>query len=221
MIAKGEPWGRPVTGPPDVVIGGGDDALAGAVAAHPGARFQFDAARGSDFARAVGLAGVGERTTEVECDTLDVDVDGVSVLAVNMVVVGTAPDRQRWWSRSPRVHVAVDGRVVHDGRAGAVVVANGQHLRGNDVVPRGHPGDGRVEVQVYALARAERRPMRARLRDGTHVPHPRIRSASGRRVEIRGGGEVEVDGIRAASGRPASMKVVTVVVAPAAFTLLV
>ncbi len=216
MIAKGEPWGRPVTGPPDVVVDGGDDALAGAVAAHPGTRFQFDAAPDSDFARAVGLAGVGERTTEVECDALDVDVDGVRVPAVNMVVVGTAPDRQRWWSRSTPVHVAVDGRVVHDGRAAAVVVANGQHLRGNDVVPRGHPGDGRVEVQVYALARGERRPMRARLRDGTHVPHPRIRAASGRRVEIRGGAEVEIDGIRAGAGRA-----MTVVVAPAAFTLLV
>ena len=83
-----------------------------------------------------------------------------------------------------RVRVTVDGRRVHEGPATAVVVANGQYLRGADVVPRGHPGDGRAEVHVYALARSERRRMRERLPRGEQVPHPRIGTTSGRRILI-------------------------------------
>jgi hypothetical protein len=221
VIAKGEPWGRPAHGPADVVVSGDDHDLAEAAAQHRGARLRFEPAATSDFARAVGLVAPGapadERAqTELVCDALDVEVDGEALPAVNMVVVGTAPDRQRWWSRGRPYHVTVDGRVVHDGRAVAVVVANGQFLHGRDVVPRGHPGDGRLEVHVYALARRERRGMRARVRDGTHVPHPRIRSATGTAVGVRGRGPVEVDGL--ATG---TCRAVTVRVAPAAFTLLV
>ena len=36
-------------------------------------------------------------------------------------------------------------------RATTVVVLVGQYLRGADVSPRGHPGDGAAEVQVYAM----------------------------------------------------------------------
>jgi hypothetical protein len=51
-------------------------------------------------------------------------------------------------------------------------------------VPRGHPADGRVEVQVYALDPGQRRAMRGRLATGTHVPHPHIVEAAGRHIEV-------------------------------------
>ena len=80
-----------------------------------------------------------------------------------------------------------------------MVVATGQFLRGLDVVPRGHPGDGKAEIQVYELERRERRPMRARLASGAHVPHPRIRQRSARTIELRfrPPGPLEVDGVGA------------------------
>jgi diacylglycerol kinase family enzyme len=65
-----------------------------------------------------------------------------------------------------------------------VIIANGEFLNGADAVPRGHPGDGRIEVQVYAMDRGRRRGMRLRLGRGTHVPHPEITQASGRHVEV-------------------------------------
>jgi hypothetical protein len=222
VIAKGEPWGHPAAGPPELVVDGSDDALAQAVAAHHGARIGFQPAPGSDFARAVGLTRGGAQDTDLLCDALDVVLDEthgdtVALVAVNIVVVGVAPDRQHWWSRAPGMQVTVDDRVVHEGAATGVVIANGQYLRGNDVVPRGHPGDGRIEVQVYSIARLERRALRGRVRDATHLPHPRIRLASGRRVEVRGAPRgVEVDGVSAGRART-----VAVAVAPAAFTLLV
>jgi diacylglycerol kinase family enzyme len=117
--------------------------------------------------------------------------------AVNLVVLGRSPTALRAWHRGRHLRVTVDGRAVHDGPATTVVVANGQFSGTADLVPRGHPGDGRVEVQVYALRPGERAPMRRRLATGTHLPHPRIVATTGRSVEVTTTGAaltVTVDG---------------------------
>jgi YegS C-terminal NAD kinase beta sandwich-like domain len=220
MIDKGEPWGRPVAGPPDLEVHGDDVALAVAVRTSPGARVRFVAAPASDLARAVGLADVPAGQTELPVDALVIDVapDDSSSLAVNMVVLGIPPDRLRAWHRRRRCTVAVDERTVFEGHATTVVVANGQFLRGLDVVPRGHPGDGRGEVQVYALGAMTRRAMRRRLPTGDHVPHPQILQRSGRTLTARfeRPQPFEVDG-RTLPARSA----ITVDVAPEALVLLV
>ena len=222
MIRKGEQWGDAPSGPADHDVTGDDVALAGAVARFPRARLSFHPVEASDFARVVGIAsGIPpvSATTELHCDALAGHLYDRDVVAVNMIVVGVPPDRQTWRSRNTRVRVNVDGRDVHDGPVTAVVIANGQYLRACDVVPRGHPGDGRVEIHVYMLRRAERRAMRARLATGTHLPHPRIATTSGRRVVVEsasGAIPVEVDG--AGLGRTARLDVE---VTPGAFSLLV
>jgi len=52
-------------------------------------------------------------------------------------------------------------------------------------------------VQAYAPTVGESRAVRERLATGTHVPHPRIAQASGRRVEVELGrpSSVELDGV--------------------------
>jgi len=92
--------------------------------------------------------------------------------------------------------------------ATTVVIANGEYLRGNDVVPRGHPSDGHFEVHVYAVEPGQRRRMRARLASGTHVPHPGIRTLHGARASVRWDRPVplEVDG--SAQGRAQALDVV-------------
>ena len=117
-------------------------------------------------------------------------------LSLNLCVLGVAPDRLRWSTAAHDVEVLLDGRPWFAGRATTVVVASGQFLRGNDLVPRGHPGDGKAEIQVYELRRGERRAMRARLPTGAHLPHPRIRSRTAGSVEVRGPTPLalEVDG---------------------------
>jgi len=187
VIRPGAPWGEPVPDGPAagavVEVTGGDADLAAAAVAGGGALLRYVPGPDADFARALGLgSGGGPGTTVAACDLLDL---GHGRVAVNAVVLGVAPDRLRARHRLRPVLVEVDGRVVFDGPATTVVVAGGQFLRGTDLVPRGHPGDGRVEVQVYSLRRAERRAMRARLAGGDHVPHPRIAQASGRRVMVR------------------------------------
>jgi hypothetical protein len=218
MIRPGEPWGSPASSPPDLTVDGDDAALAAAVAAAPGVLVAFRPGPGSDLARAVGLRPGSEATaaaTELPVDAVRLTGGG---LACNAVVLGVPPDRLRWASASRPVEIDVDGRRWFAGPATTVVIANGQFLRGTDVVPRGHPGDGRLEIQAYELRRRERRAMRRRLATGAHVPHPRIRSRTARRVEIHAPPDwpLEVDGVR---GEPRQLLVAEVV--PGAFRLLV
>jgi diacylglycerol kinase family enzyme len=218
MIDKGVPWERPSTGPAEWPVEGDDATLAAAVRDRPGARVEFRPGPGSDLARALGLHQPGAGTFELGMDALRIEADGREHFAVNMLVVGVPPDRATWRTAAPALRVRVAERVVHDGHATAVVVASGQYLRGADLVPRGHPGDGRAEVQVYAVARGQRAGVRARLPQGVHVPHPDITQTTGRRVEIRadrGHLPLEIDGVRVP---PAAL--VTVDVVPEAFVLV-
>ncbi len=228
MVEKGQPWERPASAPPAWHVEGDDAALAAAVREQPGARVGFRPDPSSDLARALGIHARGfpggdGSSLELGIDALRITADDRELFAVNMVVVGTAPDRTGWFTGSPDVRVEVDGRAVHDGPATTVVIANGQYLRGHDVVPRGHPGDGRVEVQVYAVPRGQRAGVRSRLPQGVHLPHPDITQTTGRRVAVVAGPSskgrpvgLEIDGVPA----PAATRV-TVEVAPEAFLIVV
>lgn len=215
MIRKGEAWGSPVGGPPAASGAGGDAALAALVQRHPGARLEFQPDASCDFARAVGLTPASPGAFELTLDAIALD-DGQ--LAVNAVVVGPAPDRLRRWHRRRPVTVHVDSRPVYEGRATTVIVANGQFLRGADLVPRGHPGDGRLEVQIYAVPPGQRPQLRRLLAGGGHLPHPQIATATGRRVEVVWSRPalLEVDG--RAGGRRGTLGAAVV---PAAFLLVV
>jgi hypothetical protein len=220
MIEKGVPWERPATGPAQWHVDGDDATLAAAVRDHPGARVEFRPDATSDLARALGVHQPGGASWELGIDALRVVADGRELFGVNMLVVGVAPDRATWLTAAPGIRVRVADRVVHDAPATAVVVASGQFLRGADLVPRGHPGDGRAEIQVYAVSRGQRAGVRSRLPQGVHLPHPDItQMGTSGRVEIRadrGPLPVEVDGVGTA---PAQL--VTVEVVPRAFVLVV
>ena len=216
-LGPGEPWGSPASAPPDLEVEGGDRALAGAVAGRAGALVRFRPDATSDLARAVGLrpgADPPPPATEVPVDAIRT----THGLACNAVVVGVPPDRLRWTTPAHDLEVTVDGEPWFTGPATTLVIANGQFLRGVDLVPRGHPGDGRLEVQIYTLRRGERRAMRRRLATGCHVPHTRIRTRAARTVAVQTPRPValEVDG----EGQPAVRELRAEVV-PGAFRLLV
>ena len=83
-----------------------------------------------------------------------------------------------------------------------LALANGEFVHGHDVVPRGHPGDGRVEVQVYAVRPGQRILLRERLATGSHLPHPAIQQAVARVVDVElpdGDWPLEVDGRQGAA----------------------
>jgi diacylglycerol kinase family enzyme len=213
VIERGRPWGEATSTPPDVVVRGGDRDLAAAVTARPDARFGFVPDATSDLARALGLPAAADRSTpdatsapslELPVDVLALD-DGI--IAVNAVVLGAPPAEIRWITLATPVKVTVDDRVVFDGRATTVLVANGEFLDGDDLVRRGHPGDGRAEVQVFAVARRERRAMRGRLATGAHVPHPGITQASGRVVVVEAPSRLPVAADRRPQGARATTRI--------------
>ena len=195
MIQKGEAWGSPEAAPPDLVVTGGDADLAAALVGAPsGVLVSFVASPESDLARAVGLrAGAPAQGLALPMDAIELD-DGT--LAVNAVVLGAPPDRLTARRPSGAIDLRLDRRdLVVDG-ATTVVVATGQWLRGLDLVPRGHPGDGKAEVHAYRLRRPERRAMRSRLATGTHLPHPRIVTRTAVEIDVRARRplRLEVDG---------------------------
>jgi hypothetical protein len=215
VIRPGQPWGEPTSSPPDREVDGDDADLAATVADAPGVLVRLCRPDRSDLARSVGLeAGGAARGIALPMDALAWG----AVTVVNMLVLGTPPDRLRRWSRRTPVAVTVDGTEWFAGRATTVVVAIGQFRRGLEVVPGGHPGDGRAEIQVYAVHPRERPALRARLRTGSHVPHPGIARRTGRRVEVRfdRGMRVEADGDVGGGVRHVVAEVV-----PAAYRLLV
>jgi hypothetical protein len=198
-LRPGQQWGSETGDPPDFEVSGADAALAAVVArgvADPLVR--FSAAPGSDLARAIGIvAGAAPGGLALPLDVLEVDIgEGGHRCAVNSVVIGVPPDRLRAWHRPAGLAVEIDGASVDAGGATSLVVMNGQYLRHFDVSPRGHPGDGIAEAQLYALSRAARRAMRARLLTGTHLPHPDVTTRKVRHATVRATRPVpvEIDG---------------------------
>jgi hypothetical protein len=215
MIQPGEEWGSPAVAPADIEVEGDDAALADAFGAAPGALIRFIPRSTSDLARAVGLGRGEPRGHALPLDALEL---GNGTLAVNMCILGTPPDRLRRSSPTLELEIQLNGRPWFTGGATTVVIANGQFLRGLDVVPRGHPGDGRAEIQVYELRRSERRQMRARLAVGGHVPHPRIRQRAAAVIGLRArpAAPCEVDGVPRTPATDLTIRVL-----PGAYRLLV
>lgn len=183
-LRPGDEWGSEATRSADLDVSGDDADLAAAVAGAPeGVLIRFRPSAGSDLARALGLRAGGSPTgREVPMDALAVTGAG---LAVNAVVWGVPVHQLRPWHRRRPVVLAVDGGAASTAAATTVVVLVGEHVGGFDVSPRGHPGDGVGELQVYALDPGQRRPMAARLGSGTHLPHPQITTRRMRRVSVR------------------------------------
>ena len=197
VIKPGDEWGRPTDATADLECHGDDQALATLITAEGTPPLVRWSPVDSDFARSVGLHP-NHTTPRTDGGGIELPVDALAfVLAgggkvthlwgINAAVLGVAPTKLSRFHRQRPVTVVVDGRTVFTGNATTVVIANGQYLDGSDLVPRGHPGDGRVEIQVYALTPGERAPMRRRLPSGTHLPHPRITTTSGRSIEVTTG----------------------------------
>jgi hypothetical protein len=183
-IAKGQDWGRPLVGEPDLELIGTDSMLAAAHQRQPNAVIAFRPVGSSDLAKTLGLRTddfVSPFTSVRGLDVIEVEGQGE---AVNAVVVGIAPSLITWGSPSANLTVEVDGVQIFRGKATSVVVANGQFVHGFDTVPRGHPGDGRLEIQVYAVGRRERKKLQPRLQNGSHLPHRNITERSGREIRI-------------------------------------
>ena len=199
-IRPGDSWGTPTDAAPDLVVVGSDADLAQSLKSwpHPNPLISFEPNAESDLAKSVGLASFRESALSSDgttgqisapIDAIEYRFAGNTNLAMNAVEVGVSPLVLRATSRSKEISVTINGRKFFSGVASGVVVANGQFIGAADLIPRSHPGDGRLEVHIYSLKSGERSAMRRRLATGSHLPHPRIATGSGARIriEVKGG----------------------------------
>jgi hypothetical protein len=173
-IRPGEPWGREIPRPAELVVVGSDAEFARSVALDPGRDFALS---GGDLHRTLGSPPPpGDVVQRLPVDLLEVVVDGVGRTAAAHVVI-----RQRGWR----------GRVV--------AVCNADHIGRWNVAPRAHPNDGRFDVIDVdaAMSWRDRWEARRRLPTGTHVPHPAIsvRTAAAWSWQDPSGALVLVDGV--------------------------
>jgi hypothetical protein len=168
-IRPGEPWGRTVEAPADLVPVDSDARLAQFLNERdpdrPGPPVDLT---GGDLRRTLGGAprgGTGEPrvVSELPIDVLEVRLDDGPALTACAHVVVTAPWWRGGWLRGP-----------------IVMVMNAEFIGSWDVAPRGHPNDGRVEVLEADghLTVRQRIEARRRMATATHVPHPRISTRS-------------------------------------------
>lgn len=192
-IAKGVAWGTPTELVPDRIVRGSDADLAAAHRSEPGARFGFDPDPGSDLAATLGLGrDAGRAGLEVRIDLLWVALDDHAEVPVCAgVTVGCRPGALRWWTRRRRAEIDLDGRT-KSVRIAGFLAANAQHVAGQRLVPRGHPGDGRAEAQWFGLGPGERSKFRSRLPTADHLGHPDVGTATFRSVAVQWTKPVEV-----------------------------
>jgi hypothetical protein len=157
-VRKGVDWGRAAPLPDDGVIVA-SDAEARAVVEH--ARRSNQAIPplgliGGDLCRTLGGPGDPERLRSAAAQTMSCDLGSVLIDGKLHWFVAHLIARRSWW------------------RGRTLAVMNAQWLGAWDLGPRAHPGDGRLDVSDADLALGDRIKARARLRTGTHVPHPAI-----------------------------------------------
>lgn len=161
-IRPGDPWGRQVPRPPDLLTVDSDRAVVDALI-EPGAP-PVRAAHG-DLARTLGVSSpgrrlqTGETVNELTIDLVQVTLDAGATHTACAHVVAHSPLRRGSWLRGP-----------------ILAVMNAEFVGDWDVAPRGHPNDGRVEVfEVDArMSVRHRLAARSRLRSAGHLPHPDI-----------------------------------------------
>jgi len=198
-IEKGKEWGTEAVAPAGIRAATSDRELAELLAT--GA--VVSPVKG-DLARTIGV--VVPPTEGSSARRLDVDLLAVELVIGERVVVVDAI-----------AHVVLRERRLVGGRLRGrfFAVMNAQYLRGRDVVPRGHPNDGRCEIVSVDPAMRPRQRILAwsRARTGRHLPHPRInvRSASEWSVPEASthaaGLVVVIDGVRWGVARSVTVRV--------------
>jgi diacylglycerol kinase family enzyme len=192
-IRKGEPWGEPGPLPRDGVIVRSDHEARAVVTAARRANEPIPplGLLGGDLCRTLGGTGDAARLRSAAAVRVPVDLGAVLLDGHLHWFVAHLVARRSWWR----------GRVV--------VAMNAQYLGRWDVAPRGHPDDGRLEVLDADLPLDERLQVRARLRTGTHLPHPRIdvQHTSALQVDLARPTPVHLDGDEVGTARALSIRV--------------
>jgi hypothetical protein len=191
-IRKGEPWGTTGPLPPGAVVVRSDAEARAVVTEARRANQPVPALGllGGDLCRTLGGTGDEGRLRSGEATHLPVDLGSVLLDGRLHWFVAHLVARRGWWR----------GRVV--------AAMNAQFLGSWNVVPRGHPNDGRLDVLDADLSLRDRLQARSRLPLGTHVPHPGIeeRHRAAVQIELAAPTPIRLDGDLVGPARTLSIR---------------
>jgi len=167
-IRKGEPWGGPGVLPDNgVVVHSDAEARAVVEAARAqGSPVPTLGLLGGDLCKTLGGPGDVGRLRSTAAMVFPVDLGRVEMAGGPHWFVAHAIARHRAWL----------GR--------AVAVMNAQWLGEWDLGPRAHPGDALLDVTDGTVPLGDWFKARARVRTGTHLPHPGLRTSRTSRLEL-------------------------------------
>lgn len=191
-IRKGEPWGEPGPLREGAPVAADDAAASAALQVdwHAGGPTIQIGLLGGDLHRTLGdphhdeadlVAGRGMRLP-MDLGTVSIDGGVPRVFVAHMVATARRNGRL-WGSRT-------------------VTAMNGSFLGADNLGPRAHPNDGRLDVVDGTLPRTERATGRRRAATGTHLPHPDLveRRTAHHVIESARPLHVRLDGLQVGSG---------------------
>jgi hypothetical protein len=192
-IHKGEPWGVTGTLPDDGVVVRSDAEARAVVEAsrRVGAPVPVLGLLGGDLCRTLGGTGDEGRLRSGEALVVPCDLGAALVDGRMHWFVAHLVARRGWW------------------RGRALVVANAAWLGDWNVAPASHPNDGVLETFDARVPVGQRTAVRARLRTGTHLPHPGIatRRAAAAQFRLERPMPVYLDGLSVGEGSDVSVRV--------------
>lgn len=192
-IRRGQEWGEAAPLPADGVLVRSDAEARAVVEEHrrEGRPVPPLGLLGGDLCRTLGGTGDEGRLRSPEARRVPVDLGAALLDGRLHWFVAHLVVRRSWWS----------GRVL--------AVMNAEFLGPWDVAPRSHPNDGRLDTFDADLPLGDRLKARARLRTGSHVPHPGIaqRRVDAAQFELRSPLPVRLDGVRCGTVRRLSVRI--------------
>jgi hypothetical protein len=154
-LTPGCDWGEPAEAPQSVWTADGDRALSRALETGVAGPYRVT---GGDLARTIGchrprMADAPWRSVPV--DVIHIDTEHGHAQAVAHVLL-----RGLWW------------------KGPVTFIANAEFRGTWDIAPRAHPGDGLLDLIEMAGTMSLRARIQAwqRVKSGTHLPHPDLRS---------------------------------------------
>jgi hypothetical protein len=172
-IKRGQPWGERRIPPANLPVATSDRQAAKLLSEG----CQEFLLTGGDMFRTLG--GAPASSLDLERTVVTVDTMLVSYCQVETglrhqyPVFSHAVFTERCWPRWLRRFQLLINRLRP---ADETFIMNTQFLGSWDVIPRGHPNDGRLDILTVpaSLSWRQRWQFRRRIQTGTHVPHPLI-----------------------------------------------
>ena len=192
-IRKGFDWGEPQAVPDEAIFVSNDaeanEAISGLRRA--GKPVPALCLVGGDLARTLGARNNEASLRAGEGTHVRVDL-GVALMDGRLYWFVSHLVARHSWLRGP-----------------IVIAANAAFIGDWNVAPQAHPGDGRFDLIEANPTFAERLKARARLRSGTHVPHPdiKIRRCAAAQMDLERPTPITLDGVRHDKAKTLSIRI--------------